>query len=145
MADYFTNFSCELKVASSEDAARALEIYNALKTEGNADFGRVDFVASVDREAPHTIWIYDDVTGEPEHVIQFVLQCARELKLTGFWGFEWSYSCSRPQLDAFGGAGVVLDLATGETVAELSTHLWLQTHLAMEGDMPGHGDGPANP
>ncbi|MFP1133115.1 hypothetical protein [Asticcacaulis sp. W401b] len=145
MADYFTNFSCELKVASSEDTARALEIYNALKTEGDDDYGRVDFVASVDLEDPHTILIYDDVSGEPEHVIPFVLQCARELKLTGFWGFEWSYSCSRPQLNAFGGAGVVLDLATGETVAELSTHQWLQAHLSMEGDRRGREDGPTDP
>ena len=34
MADWFTHFSCLLDVGTPENAARALELYNALSAEG---------------------------------------------------------------------------------------------------------------
>ena len=37
MADYFTHFSCLLDVGTPENAARALELYNALSAEGASE------------------------------------------------------------------------------------------------------------
>ena len=37
MADYFTHFSCLLDVGSPENAARALDLYNALARENAAE------------------------------------------------------------------------------------------------------------
>jgi len=36
MANYFTHFSCLLDVGTSENAARALDLYNALSAENAA-------------------------------------------------------------------------------------------------------------
>ena len=75
-------------------------------------------------------WIFDDDYGEPADVIAFVEQLGPALRLTGLWGFEWSHSCSRPRLDAFGGGACLIDLATGKTVASISTNEWLTRTLA---------------
>jgi hypothetical protein len=37
MADYFTHFSCLLDVGTPQNAARALELYNALSEEGASE------------------------------------------------------------------------------------------------------------
>ena len=43
------------------------------------------------------------------------------LGITGLWGFEWSHTCSKPDLDAFGGGAIVIDLASGETLGTISS------------------------
>ena len=48
----------------------------------------------------------DDVTGDPERLIQFVKRCAAEFGLTGRWGFQYANTCSRPRLDGFGGGAM---------------------------------------
>src|SRR5690606_41482204 len=67
----------------------------------------------------------DDVTGDPEHVIQFVKRCALAFGLTGLWGVQYASTCSKAVINAFGGGAHVLDLATGETVAWTYTDGWL--------------------
>jgi hypothetical protein len=67
----------------------------------------------------------DDVTGDPERLIQFVKLCAAAFKLTGLWGFQYANTCSRPRVNAFGGGAHVLDLGNGETVAWTYTDGWL--------------------
>ncbi len=75
----------------------------------------------------------DDVTGDPERLIQFVKRCAATFGLTGRWGFQYANTCSRPRLDGFGGGAHVLDLATGETVDWIYTDGWLAETIADEG------------
>ena len=75
------------------------------------------------------LWIRDDVTGDPQTVITFVLRCAEAFDLKGRWGFQWANTCSRPRIDAFGGGAHVLDLATRETIAWTSTSGWLARTL----------------
>jgi hypothetical protein len=50
--------------------------------------------------------MHDDETGDPERLIQFVKLCAKEFGLTGRWGFQYADTCSRPRVNAFGGAHV---------------------------------------
>ncbi len=52
------------------------------------------------------------------------------LGITGLWGFEWSHTCSRPRLGAFGGGALVIDLASGETLGTISSNEWLTSTLA---------------
>ena len=127
MADYFTHFSCLLDVGTPENAALALDLYNKLSEEGASEEPPADgFLLSIQPEHGGTqLWLRDDVTGDPERLIQFVKLCATEFGLTGRWGFQWSNTCSRPRLDGFGGGAHVLDLATGETVAWTDTDGWL--------------------
>ncbi len=88
MADYFTHFSCLLDVGSPENAARALDLYNALARENAAEDPPSDgFMLSIQPEHGGTqLWMRDDGTGDPEHVIQFVKRCAAAFGLTGLWG-----------------------------------------------------------
>ena len=137
MADYFTHFSCLLDVGTPENAARALALYNALSEEGASEEPPSEgFLLSIQPEHGGTaLWIRDDVTGDPERVIQFVLRCAEQFQLSGRWGFQYANTCSKPRLDGFGGGAHVLDLAARETIAWTYTDGWLASVL--DG---GHGD-----
>lgn len=135
MADYFTHFSCLLDVGTPENAARALALYNALSEEGASEEPPSEgFLLSIQPEHGGTaLWIRDDVTGDPERVIQFVLRCAEQFQLTGRWGFQYANTCSKPRIDGFGGGAHVLDLAARETIAWTYTDGWLASVLD-EGD-----------
>jgi hypothetical protein len=131
MADYFTHFSCLLDVGTPENAARALDLYNALSEEGASEEPPSEgFLLSIQPEHGGTqLWMRDDVTGDPESLIQFVKLCAAEFDLKGLWGFQYANTCSRPRVNAFGGGAHVLDLATGETVDWIDTDGWLAVVL----------------
>jgi hypothetical protein len=136
MADYFTHFSCLLDVGTHENAARALDLYNALSQEGASEDPPSDgFLLSIQPEHGGTnLWMRDDITGDPERLIQFVKRCASAFSLTGRWGFQYANTCSKPRLDGFSGGAHVLDLATGKTVDWIYTDGWLAETLANEGD-----------
>ncbi|MBJ2153475.1 hypothetical protein [Paracoccus sp. IB05] len=136
MADYFTHFSCLLDIGSSENAVRALELYTALSDENAAEDPPANgFLLSIQPEQGGTwLWIHDGGNGDAEHVLKFVLRCAKEFGLTGLWGMQYANTCSRPRVDGFGGGAHVLDLATGETVDWIYTDGWLSTVL--EGGNP---------
>lgn len=118
MADNFTQFACRLDVGSAAKAARAEEIRGELAADLYHDEGGyLGFRLQVDHETgPGALLIYSDEYGEPEHVIRFVLRCAEAMDLGGVWGFTWSYACSKPRLDAFGGGAHVIDLGERTTV-----------------------------
>jgi hypothetical protein len=135
MADYFTHFSCLLDVGTPENAARALDLYNTLSEEGASEEPPSEgFLLSIQPEhGGSQLWMRDDVTGDPERLIQFVKCCAAEFGLTGRWGFQYANTCSRPRLDGIGGGAHVLDLATGETVDWIYTDGWLDQTISGEG------------
>lgn len=131
MADYFTHFSCLLDVGTPENAARALDLYNELSEEGASEEPPSEgFLLSIQPEHGGTqLWTRDDVTGDPERLIQFVKRCAAQFGLKGLWGFQCANTCSRLRLDGFGGAHA-LDLVTGEAIAWIYTDGWLAEVLA---------------
>jgi len=131
MADYFTHFSCLLDVGTPENAARALDLYNALSEAGAAEEPPSEgFLVSIQPEhGGAQLWLRDDVSGDLERLIQFVKLCAAEFGLKGRWGFQYANTCSRPRLNAFGGGAHILDLGTGETVGWIDTDGWLATAL----------------
>ena len=131
MADYFTHFSCLLDVGTPANAARALDLYNALSEAGAWEEPPSDgFLLSIQPEhGGSALWMRDDVTGDPERVIQFVKRCAAEFQLTGRWGFQYANTCSKPRLDGFGGGAHVLDLGAGGTIAWTYTDGWLASVL----------------
>jgi hypothetical protein len=132
MADYFTHFSCNLDVVTADNAARALELYrnfgDKLEIEEQTPGFLLDPTPTA--EYPGLLWIYDDDSGDTDHVLAFVSELGPMLGLAGPWGFEWSHSCSRPCLDAFGGGACVIDLASGETLGTISSNEWLTCTLA---------------
>ena len=132
MADFFTHFSCLLDVGTADNAARALDFYNRMMESNAAEHPPSDaFLLSIQPEHGGTqLWIRDDVTGDPQAVIDFVLRCAEEFGLGGRWGFQWANTCSRPRVNAFGGEAHVLDLGRRTTVAWIATNPWLDTTLS---------------
>lgn len=88
MTNYFTHFSCLLDVGAPDNAAKALDLYNKLSEEGASEEPPSDgFLLSIQPEHGGTqLWMHDDVTGDPERLIQFVKICAAQFGLTGRWG-----------------------------------------------------------
>ena len=98
MADYFTHFSCLLDIGTPDNAARALDLYNT-PAAGNAaeDPPSEGFLLSIAPEHGGTqLWMRDDTTGDPAHVVQFVQRCAEAFSLSGRWGFQYANTCSKP-------------------------------------------------
>jgi len=92
MADYYTQFSCLLDVGTPENAARALELYTALSQWNATEDPPSDgFVVSIQPEHGGTVlWMRDEGTGDPAHVLQFVRRCAAAFGLTGRWGLQYA-------------------------------------------------------
>jgi hypothetical protein len=132
MADYFTHFSCLLDVRTSENAARALDLYNNAPENGDGLRLSDGFLLSLNDEGATELWIHDECSGDPERVIEFVLLCATKFDLNGLWGFEYANTCSKPRLDAFGGGAHVIDLSARKSVGWTSTYEWLCR--ALQGD-----------
>jgi hypothetical protein len=129
MSDFFTHFSCLFDVTTADNASRALELYKS--SEANADGRRPSdgFKLSLHEEGGTKLWIRDDVSGDPELVIEFVLLCAEEFALKGLWGFAWADMCSSPRLDAFGGGAHVVDLGCRNSFAWVNTNEWMTDTL----------------
>ena len=132
MADYFTHFSCALDVVTADNAARALELYRHFSDKLEIEEQTPGFVlvTTPTDGQPGLLWIYDDDTGDTDHVLAFVSELVPLLGLTGLWGFEWSHTCSKPRPGAFGGGALVIDLASGETLGTISSNEWLTRTLA---------------
>ena len=135
MADYFTQFSCVLDVGTPDKALAALDLFLRLREEDEAtdDPEFSGFALSLqDGPGSSALWFHDDGQGDVEGVIRFVLRLAEEIDLTGLWGFEVAYTCSRPRLDAFGGGAHVIDLGARKSIGWTSTHEWLEAALRGE-------------
>ncbi len=132
MADYFTHFSCELDVVTADNAARALELYRQFSDELEIEEQTPGFalIAAPTAEQPALLWIHDNGSGDIDHVLTFVSELGPMLGITGLWGFEWSHSCSKPRLDAFGGGAHVIDLGARKSIGSVSSNEWLSRVLA---------------
>jgi hypothetical protein len=132
MADFFTHFSCTLDVATPDNAARALDLYQAFMDDAAREEVPSDgFFLSIQPEhGATTLWMHDEGTGDPQQVILFVQRCAEAFCLSGRWGFQLANTCSRPRINAFGGGAHVLDLEKRATVAWTDTNGWLARTLS---------------
>jgi hypothetical protein len=135
MTDFLTRYSCLLDVGTLANAARAFDIYAALMAEnGREDPPAEPFHLSATPEhGASRLWLRDAGTADPQLAITFVTRCAAAFGLTGRWGFQWAGIASSPVVDGFSGGAQVLDLATGETIAWMSTGRWLADRLAEGG------------
>ena len=136
MADYLTHFSCLLEDGTPERATAALDLLTRLHLdeEGADDPEYSGFaLTQQDRPGGSIIWLHDDDgDGDVEGVIRFVLRLTEEIDLTGLWGFEFAFTCSRPRLDAFGGGARLIDLGKRKSIGWTSTHEWLEAALRGE-------------
>lgn len=131
MANYFTRFSCVLDVGTPANAVRAFELRAKLAADiAEGESRDIGFILSIPpEEGGSVLWMRDDETGEPVHVIRFVLLCAETFDLKGLWGFQWADTCSKPRLDAYGGGAHVIDLAKRVSLRRTNTGEWLRSVL----------------
>jgi hypothetical protein len=134
MAEYFTQFSCQLDVGSADNTFRALTIRDEFQLDlEEADEGCLGFEASIETHMPSVLWIRDDDGfGEPEHVISFVLRCTDAFDLQGKWGFALALTCTKPRLDSFGGGAQAIDLSARKSLGWVDCAHWLAEMLDPE-------------
>lgn len=69
------------------------------------------------------LWIHADESGIPEAAANLVQAFLKEFRPEDYWCLEFSQTCSRPRIGAFGG-GAVFVTATDQ--AWLSTGAWVE-------------------
>jgi hypothetical protein len=125
MAEYFTHFSTTLDVGGPENITKAQDLLDSLFETDEETYSGFK-TASIEVKGKPILWIYDnDSYGNPEAVIEFVLKLSEHLDLKGTWGFDFAYTCSKSQIDAFGGGAVAIDLEEREVIAQIDTKTWL--------------------
>ena len=111
MADYFTHFSFMLPVnGKAEEADAIITAFVAARH----DHPTHNPILGVEWEVQDgEIWLHDQYgCGNVESAIAVIQEVADKLKLKGELTFQWADTCSKPQLDAFGGGAVYLNLET---------------------------------
>lgn len=137
MTDFYTRYACQLDVGTPANVAQAFDIYATLMDEnGREDPPAEPFLLSVTpKHGASRLWLRDPGTADPQLLVTFVTRCAEAFRLTGRWGFQWAGIASTPVVNGFSGGAHVLDLASGRTIAWMSTGRWLADRLA-EGGAP---------
>lgn len=124
MSNCYTEFSCQLNLGTPQKAHTALAFFDHLRAHDSITAPIVyGFEMSLlEDKGNSTLWIRDvGGYGDAEEVVDFVLRLASEIALKGRWGFEYSYTCSTPELGGFGGGAVVIDLDAATIVSKTTT------------------------
>jgi len=77
-----------------------------------------------------SLWIYSDCCFDPANVAGFLHHMLTTLRPEFTIGFEWSNSCSKARIDAFGGGAAVV---TKEGVEWCNTNEWLSMKMEISG------------
>lgn len=135
MAEYFTRFSARLPMKCEDGLHEALIALEGRRSAGEGDddpsCGGFDAVYDhLDAAGKPVVWIHSRA-GSPDNVVAFVQDCAeRGLTEPGLWTLIWSFDCSRPRLDAYGGGACIVDLKTGAIVDRLDLRHWANVQIA---------------
>lgn len=128
MADYFTYFSFIIKLP---DHAKTYALDLARKPKEKPAHFPADLIPALedwhfDTEADKAgIWLHSD-SGGIDAVCLFVQHLLKKFNLSGAVTFEWSYDCSKPRIDAYGGGAAII---TASEIKTMSTHQWLEENI----------------
>jgi hypothetical protein len=140
MADYFTNFSLVLNLASEAEQAYALELAHkaTLARQGDElpngfpkplagviEDWQFETVAD-DSGTKHGLWLHS-MYGGVDAVCAFIQHLLQRFDPQGRASFEWSHDCSKPRVDAYGGGAAVV---TAQKIKTMSTAAWLNQQIA---------------
>ena len=110
MADNYCESSSFVKVPKNKiEKARLIieRIENELRNDDNE--GYVGFTSEITPIPPHNgVWIMGNSDFTPEHTERLVRALVDELNLKGIFVCSWSYSCSKPLIDEFGGGAFAI-------------------------------------
>ena len=144
MADYFTKLS--IAVDLPEPAARwAIALADRLDRLAEDDELPSSGDAALDRAASEIAagepmgtgcdWLYDqgrlwvstDESAEPASITAVLQRTLQRFELPEAITLQWSWDCSKPRADAFGGGAAIVTAGAIET---FSTAEWLDQQLA---------------
>jgi hypothetical protein len=138
MADYFTNFSLQLRLPDEAAQNYALELHRQGVQLWQGEDVPADYPAEL-REH-HEDWCFEveaDVVeqhpglwlhssnGGIDAVCAFIQHLLQKFNLPETVTFEWSHDCSKPRVDAYGGGAAVI---TARKIKTMSTCQWLRKH-----------------
>ncbi len=140
MADYFTNFSVVINLATEAQQAYALALahkaHHAQQGEGLPDdipeilkdaIEDWQFETEPDGSATtHGIWLHS-MYGGVDAVCAFIQHLLQKFEPQGRVTFEWSHDCSKPRTDAYGGGAAVI---TAQEIKTMNTADWLNEQIA---------------
>jgi hypothetical protein len=113
MADYYTNFSLVLKLASEAEQTYTLDRAHraSLAQQGDelpADFPKAlvgmveDWQSETDVDnsgTTHGLWLHS-MYGGVDAVCAFIQHLLQKFDPKSYVTFEWSHDCSKPRVDA---------------------------------------------
>jgi hypothetical protein len=132
MADYYTNFSFVLQLKEPAQKEYALDIANIASTHRyEADQLPATFPQSLQdvledwhfevEQCDEGVWFHS-MEGGIDAVCAFVQHLLQKFEIPGHIAFEWSFDCSKPRADAFGGGAAVI---TATEIKTITTSEWL--------------------
>jgi hypothetical protein len=112
MADYYTEFSFVIKDVTQEEAEWLLELYNTAAMK-DGDFEGEEFKHCFDmeihQEPDMNAWFHSgDGSPNIDVLAGFIQGFLSKFRPNDEIFFQWSSSCSKPRLDAYGGGAMLI-------------------------------------
>jgi hypothetical protein len=108
MADYYTEFSFMIP-ASDEEERKFLVAWTEEPDEPDEDWDEYYHSGVCVVDEGDAVWVHADAGyGSPENAAALVAEWQTKFNKDDFVSFEYSFGCSKPRLDAFGGGGVLI-------------------------------------
>jgi len=140
MADYFTNFSLVINLASEAEQAYALDLVHKASAAQQGDELPADFPKALtdaiedwyfeteadESATKHGLWLHS-VYGGVDAVCAFIQYLLQKFDPMRYVTLEWSNDCSKPRTDAYGGGAAVI---TAQEIKMMTTGGWLQEQIA---------------
>ena len=138
MADYFTNFSLQVRLPHEAAQTYALNLAGQANRLNQGDEAEPDFPVELQAstevwcfeveadvvEAHPGLWLHSD-NGGIDAACAFLQHLLQKFNPSGQVTFEWSHDCSKPRIDAYGGGAAII---TAKKIKTMSTHQWLRDH-----------------
>lgn len=99
MANNYCESSSKLRLKPEELEKAGLIVARVLGELEAEDEG-ISVVAVVEDDG---VWFYHEESINPEHVVRIAQALLDELEIDEPFVFSWSYTCSKPRFDEFGG------------------------------------------
>jgi len=137
MADNFLQFSAEIPKLNDEERAWAkahLDLFgDEAPQEGDKNYEEFteligvyeldcdDDTLGFDWQVDNDLWIYGELSGNPDHVAAFVQMFLKKFRPEDAFAMSWSTTCSKMRIDEFGGGAIFV---TADKVEWMNAWTW---------------------
>lgn len=134
MADYFTNFGFTVPLANPEQLAIALDLFRQMSSIQQGDEAPAEFPSALKEFADDCVfeaeagrkadelWLHSDCGGV-DAVCEFAHHLLQRFQSKDIVTFEWSYDCTKPRSNAFGGGAAII---TAAEIKSITTSDWIR-------------------